>query len=99
MSVDPFSLKKSSIRRKVVSYYAGWQSGLHTKLWDFKRMRVLFLTPSKARVESMITMTRKVTGGKAPNLFLFVDRQTLASEGPFAPIWRTTKDDHVALVD
>ncbi len=98
MSIQAHSLSKTSIRRKLLSYHAGFRDKLHSKLWGFERMRVLFVTNSAKRAESMIAAAHRVTRGRMAGLFLFTDRAALCAQGPFAPIWRTAKGETVSLL-
>ena len=87
MDIDAKTLTgKSTIRRKVLGYWHAWKQELHTAQWGFKSFRVLFVTPSEARLSNMLAMQRAITNGGS-NLFLFSTPERLDVAGSLGPAW------------
>ena len=66
---------QTSFYRKLVAYEATWAQSLHEKLFGFHRFRVLTVTTSPERVESLIDACSKLKTGHG--LFLFTDTKAL----------------------
>ena len=66
---------QTSFYRKLVAYEATWTQSLHQKLFGFHRFRVLTVTTSAKRVESLIEACSKLKTGHG--LFLFTDTRIL----------------------
>lgn len=64
---------------------------MHTAQFGFQAMRVLTVTPSRKRVETMVEAVRDLTNGKGSGLFLFVDRETLGASNPLDVEWMSGK--------
>ena len=64
----------SSFQRKLVAYAATWTQGIHQRL-GITRFRVLTVTTSRERLESMHTACRSLPRGHG--LFLFTDAAAL----------------------
>lgn len=97
MPVNAFSLKRSSIRRKLISYLEGWHAKEHERL-HLPRLRVLFVTSSQARVDSMRKLLLDITHGKASGLFLFTTLDAVKAGHPFDAIWHTADNHMVPLL-
>ena len=76
MPVIRKNLSQTSFYRKLVAYEATWTQSLHEKLLGFHRFRVLTVTTSAKRVESLIEACFKLKTGHG--LFLFTDAKLLA---------------------
>ena len=88
MPVIRKNLSQTSFYRKLRAYEATWYQSIHRTLFGFHRFRVLAVTTSAARVNSLVEACSKLKHGKG--LFLFADRMVL--EKPdlvFSPIWQT----------
>ena len=75
MPVERRGLAKSSFLRKLLAYEATWQQGLHRKQFGFPRFRVVTVTTSPARVDSLVAVCGQLSRGHG--LFLFTDLATL----------------------
>ena len=75
MPVIRKSLSQTSFYRKLLAYETTWQQSIHEINFGFPRFRVLTVTTSAARVESLIDACSKLKTGRG--LFLFTDRTVL----------------------
>lgn len=101
MDVDPPNItKKSSIRRKHLVYWHAWRQNLHNTTWGFQNFRVLYETPSEARMQHMISIQRReeITPD-GTNLFLFTTPARLKSHGVLGPAWVSGKGQTVSIAD
>ncbi len=85
MPVERRTLKQSSFQRKLLAYEATWKQGLHKE-----RFRVLTVTSSAPRRQSLITACQRLERGQG--LFLFTDIHALRETGDiFALPWQSGK--------
>lgn len=95
MPVIRENLSQTSFYRKLLAYEATWVQGIHRKRFGFHRFRVLTVTTSAARVQSLVDACSRLRSGHG--LFLFADRSVLANPGIlFSPIWRSGRDGVMA---
>jgi hypothetical protein len=88
MPVKRRSLTQTSFYRKLLAYEATWSQGIHRKRFDFHRFRVLTVTKSAARVQSLVEACSQLKHGHG--LFLFVDWASVKKPVDiFSPIWKT----------
>lgn len=80
---DPKTLgKKGTIRSKHAVYFAAFRQQRFATVWNFERLRVLFVAPSETRIDNMIKTQNVTTKGHAAGLFLYSTPQRL-SESAF----------------
>jgi hypothetical protein len=79
MPVARQDLMRSSFRRKLLAYEATWTHGLHQRRFGFRRFRVITITTSTARVESLVQECQQLESGHG--LFLFASIESLAAHG------------------
>jgi hypothetical protein len=91
-------VNKPSIRRKQLGYYLAFKQRRIIDRWGFESFRVLFVTQSEARIESMLREQRRVVPQCPPGFFLYTTMQRLSLHGALGPAWRTTRRDHVSLL-
>jgi hypothetical protein len=86
------NLFQTSFYRKLLAYEATWAQGLHRSQFGFHRFRVLTVTTSAARVESLVEACSHLKSGHG--LFLFCDRAALQTHGDMltAP-WKTGRGE------
>jgi protein involved in plasmid replication-relaxation len=85
---------QSSFYRKLVAYEATWSQGLHRVRFGFHRFRVLIVTTSAARVQSLVDACSKLKRGHG--LFLICDRATLAAHSDiFTVPWHTGRQGEI----
>lgn len=89
MPVERRTMKGTSVARKIAGYHAGFKARLHAERYGFERIRILFVTTSEKRRDSMQRATATITGGELPGLFLFANRDALLADGALAEIWHT----------
>jgi hypothetical protein len=89
----------TSFVRTLIVYHTAWLQRLHTTKWGFKQLRVLTITPTRERVQSMLDAVDFVTGGKGSRLFVFTDLETFRAHDPLDPIWINGKRETTALLD
>jgi hypothetical protein len=87
---DPMFLQ-TSILRKLIGYETGRQQQLHTKHFNWKNFRVLFVTESPDRTDNIIDLVNRHDQVKHSPLFYVTDTAALdASPDIFTHQWRTT---------
>jgi DNA-binding Lrp family transcriptional regulator len=79
MPVVRKNLAQTSFYRKLLAYETTWARGLHRSQFGFHRFRVLTVTTSAARVESLVQACSQLKSGHG--LFLFCDQATLQKHG------------------
>ena len=71
MPVKRKNLAQTSFLRKLLAYEATWQQGIHRKEFGFHRFRVLTVTRSAERAQSLVEACSQLKSGHG--LFLFTD--------------------------
>lgn len=104
MPVMRNNLYQTSIFRKQVGYFDCWRKGQFKKTFGFQNARILFLTISEERTESMIQACKCVDDkGEGSKIFLFTEADNFSVhsiKNVFAPIWRNGRDDQmICLLD
>ncbi|HEV2693620.1 MAG TPA: replication-relaxation family protein [Verrucomicrobiae bacterium] len=87
MPVKRQTLLQTSFFRKLLAYEATWVQDIHQRKLGIDRFRVLTVTKSPKRVQSIIAACRELQRGHG--LFLFADTGILSAD-PLASIWQTT---------
>jgi hypothetical protein len=91
------NLSQSSLYRKLLAYEATWTQGLHRSQFGIHRFRVLTVTTSAARVQSMVEACSKLRRGHG--LFLFTDQASLEVHGDiFTLPWKTGRPGEIARI-
>lgn len=95
MPVRRSSLSQTSFYRKLLAYSATWAQALHRRRLGIQRFRVLTVTTSAKRVQSMVDACRELERGQG--LFLFADKEILENLAILIdPIWQTGRPDQKA---
>ena len=97
MPVTRQNLSRSSFQRKLLAYHATWKQGLHKTRFGFPRFRVLTVTTSAERMQSMIDACGEHEGGHG--LFLFAEAGALLDSDPFTYLWTDGRGEKVQLLD
>lgn len=92
MPVMRHDLAQTSFYRKMLAYAATWRQNIHLKL-GIPRFRVLTVTKSAKRVNTLIEACSKLWRGQG--LFLFAD-ESILSEDMLSRVWRTSQPDKMA---
>jgi hypothetical protein len=90
---------RTSYRHKLATYYHGWRQRRHVEQFNIEQLRVLTVTTSALRVETMLDAVRDVTGGTGSDLFLFINEEALRSTNPLDAIWTSGKGNAARLTD
>ncbi len=86
------NLSQSSFYRKLLAYEATWAQGLHRSQFGFHRFRVLTVTTSAARMNSLVEACSQLKSGHG--LFLFCDLATLEQHGNMLTLpWKTGRGE------
>ncbi len=78
MPVARRNLSQTSFRRKLLAYEATWTQNLHRTRLGIHRFRVLTVTTSAARVNSLVEACSQLKSGHG--LFLFADQSILTGD-------------------
>lgn len=94
MPVQWRGLRQSSIGKKIIGYSETYKQSMHETLYRWRRFRVLFVTTSQQRVDTMLAYVAKVAAerGYRSDLFLFTDYATLAQHNIFDVRWRSIRN-------
>ena len=71
-------LSQTSFRRKLLAYEATWSQGLHRTRLGIDRFRVVTVTTSAKRVQSLVEACSQLKSGHG--LFLFADKSILSGD-------------------
>lgn len=96
MPVARRTLTRSSFERKLLAYEATWTQGLHKSRFGFQRFRVVTVTSSPQRVNSLVETCQRLERGQG--LFLFTDLHSFqASPDVLAGEWRSGHGGNATL--
>jgi DNA-binding Lrp family transcriptional regulator len=88
MPVKRRTLSQISFYRKLLAYEATWSQSIHRTKFGFNRFRVLTVTTSPMRVNSLVKACSQLQRGHG--LFLFSDQTIFKKpESIFTPVWKT----------
>ena len=91
MPVTRLNLSQTSFRRKLLAYEATWQQSIHQSRFGFHRFRVVTVTTSAVRVDSLVSACSELASGHG--LFLFADRTVLNNPDFLStPVWHTGRE-------
>jgi len=86
MPVNRRTLSQTSFKRKLLAYTATWQQRIREQKLGIDRFRVITVTTSAKRVQTLVQTCSELQ--RAPGLFLFADQSILAGD-VLARIWQT----------
>ncbi len=90
MPVQRQNLSQSSFYRKLLAYEATWTQNLHRSRLGFHRFRVLTVTSTPERVQTLVEACRQLERGQG--LFLFTDAEAFrVHDNPLALPWASAK--------
>ena len=91
--------RQTSFHAKILAYLAGGGSdNAHGKRLGIGNFRVLTITTSQERIETMIEAVKRATRGAGSNQFLFTDRHTLLAAANVLQLeWISGKGQRVRL--
>lgn len=85
------NLSQTSMYRKFRAYEATWSQSIHRSRFGFHRFRMLTVTMSPSRAQSLLEACSKLERGQG--LFLFTDITSMKTGGPLSAIWKTTRQN------
>ncbi|MGD1036399.1 MAG: hypothetical protein ABR878_04235 [Roseiarcus sp.] len=88
---------RTSFARKLKTYYDGWKQKRHEKQLGIRQFRVLTVTTSPVRVETMVAAVRALAGGVGSNVFLFADVGNLDDGNALEFEWISGKGERVRV--
>lgn len=89
MPVIRKSLSQTSYFKKMLGYYETYKQGLHTQKYNIKNFRVLTVTTSRERIQTMLEANRRLNQGQGSRIFLFAHRDQLDQEDAFKVEWQS----------
>ena len=91
MPIERSSLLQSSFKRKLQVYLAAHRANEILQRFGFNNLRVLTVTTSMERIQSMLAVVKIICAGKGQGMFLFTDVATLTKySDPLTLPWITT---------
>ncbi len=87
MPVERSDILQSSMLRKFLAYGSIWRSQLHGQAFGWRSFRVLVVTGTAERAQSMREALHRTNGGKGSPLFWFTDWTALKGANTLAHIW------------
>lgn len=103
MPIRRANLYRSSFYKKMFGYYHAWKSGIFGTAFDFKNARVLTISTSWERIDTMISMGRQLDPWKKGlGMFLFAPRKGFSLKQPekvFEPVWLAGNGKKVCILD
>lgn len=81
--------RQTSILSKLLTYHRAWRAKVHTDRFGWENFRVLTVTTSEKRIESMIEAVDAITDGRGSGLFLFATQKKVATSNLFEIGWST----------
>lgn len=91
MPVVRQNLAQSSFYRKLLAYEATWTQNLHRSRFGFNRFRVLTVTSTPERVQTMVSACQQLKRGQG--LFLFTDADAFtAGADPLSLRWISPRE-------
>lgn len=98
MPIVRSSLQQTSMHRKFVAYLHGHRARHHVERYNIGNFRVLTVTTSRQRLNSMVDAVKSITGGAGSNLFLFADMAALQTADTILKLpWTSGKGETVTL--
>ena len=90
---------RTSFARKLKTYYEGWKQKRHEEQLGIRQFRVLTVTTSPVRVQTMVEAVKAMTGGAGSSVFLFAVAEALEGRSPLELEWISGKGDRVRLAN
>ena len=98
--VNRSNRKQTSVARKLETYLAALHTGFHRTHFGIGNARILIVTTSQQRIQTMHDALRDIAGNRDCSMFLFADHQQVrAALHLLAVQWRTAAGDFVSLID
>ena len=92
--------KQSSVARKFEAYFTGLHASLHHTRYGIGNLRILVVTTSRQRIQTMLDALSDIAGEKDCSMFLFADNdQIRAAQHVLAVPWIDGRGAPASLVD
>ena len=98
MPVERATLDLSSMLRKFLAYEGGRKQELHTSRFGWRNFRVLVVTSSEERAETMRALIGRTPALNSSPLFLFADHETLMQSDVLDTVWTAANGKPQALI-
>ena len=98
MPVDRAKHDASSIARKLQAYALTWKAGIQRSRFGVSRMRVLTVTSSESRCQNIYSAASSVSAGNGIFLQTAIT-SGFSSDTCLGPVWRSTANELVSLLD
>jgi hypothetical protein len=103
MPVKSVDLRRSSFYNKMVGYWESWTQGLFSRNFGFKKARLLTLTISTERIQSLIqTNVELCPKGQGLRMFIFAPDKAFSLDKPEAvlgQVWVSGCREATGLVE
>ena len=103
ISIPRNNIFRSSFFKKITGYWNSWKQELFLKNFGFKNPRLLTITISKQRIESMIKSNKALDPrGQGLRMFLFAPEQAFNLKNPakiFEKIWINGRGEQTSIID
>jgi hypothetical protein len=90
---------RTHYKHKLEVYWQGWRNNRHVEQFGVKQLRILTVTTSQKRIDTMLDALCEVTGGKGSELFLFIEESSLRKKNPLDAAWITGKGRDCRITD
>ena len=96
-AIERFLKDGSSIKNKIEKYAEAYRAGMHTKTYGVKNLRILFLTTSQQRIQSMIKTIEAL--GIDQRIFMFaISKEALEAPDLLTFSFLNNRHEPVTLV-
>ena len=95
------NMYKSSIFQKYLKYRDTFRQKIHTKRYDIKGFRALFVTTkNQKRVDSFLQANKRMNSGVGSRLFYFITYEAfMKADNPLNAVWTNGLGEPVTLID
>ena len=90
------NFNQSSYFKKLLGYFETYKQGLHTQRYNIKNFRVLTVTTSQERINTMLEANRLLNQGQGSRIFLFAHQEQLENESILHIPWRSGRGQELA---
>lgn len=97
MPVVRTAIRQTSLLEKVRGYLASQKQQIPQSLFGIHSFRVLFVLPSKERLENLLLAIQEETGGVGARLFLLTTYEDIKNQNPYAVVLINGRREEVVL--
>lgn len=93
------AFRRQSNHWKVCAYLAGFLQGVHTRHYNWTRLRILMIERTERRRDMLAKLIQQITQDKLPGYFLIAHSDAIATRGVYAhDVWINARGQHVPLL-